>query len=96
VLPGSLASATIAYAGDCVNAGSSCTATATYAGNGNYFSSSASAGILIKLPVATNADMCKKGGWQFATDDLGNLFKNQGDCVSYVATKGKNKGAIAP
>ena len=64
-----------------------------YAGNGNFLPSSANTSILIKLPVATSDGQCKKGGWQFVTDDLGNLFKNQGDCVSYVATKGKNKGA---
>lgn len=44
----------------------------------------------------TSADQCKKGGWQTLTDHLGNKFKNQGDCVSYVATAGKNLGAIAP
>ena len=26
-------------------------------------------------------------------DNAGNSFKNQGDCVSYFATKGKNLGA---
>jgi hypothetical protein len=35
---------------------------------------------------------CKNGGWQNFVDDQGNAFKNQGDCVSYVATKGKNPG----
>ncbi len=44
----------------------------------------------------TSADQCKKGGWAALTDDIGNKFKNQGDCVSYVATGGSNKGAIAP
>jgi hypothetical protein len=40
----------------------------------------------ISLP--TNKDQCKKGGWQsFA------VFKNQGDCVSYVSTHGKNPPA---
>lgn len=34
---------------------------------------------------------CKKGGWQSLTDDEGTPFKNQGDCVSYVATGGTNK-----
>ena len=34
----------------------------------------------------TSKDQCKNGGWQ----DFDNpSFKNQGDCVSYVATKGK-------
>ena len=46
--------------------------------------------------VPTSAEDCKKGGWQTLTDASGNKFKNQGDCVSYVATAGKNKGAIAP
>jgi hypothetical protein len=41
--------------------------------------------------VPQSADDCKKGGWQTRTDDQGRPFKNQGDCVSYVATKGKNK-----
>jgi hypothetical protein len=31
------------------------------------------------------AAQCKKGGWQAY-----GVFKNQGDCVSYVATRGKN------
>ena len=29
-------------------------------------------------------------------DNAGNSFKNQGDCVSYFATKGKNLGAVPP
>jgi hypothetical protein len=40
-------SATIAYAGDCTNAGSSCTATATFAGDANRTGSSATASITI-------------------------------------------------
>jgi choice-of-anchor C domain-containing protein len=39
---------------------------------------------------------CKNGGWQSMIDNQGNSFKNQGDCVSYFATKGKNLGAVAP
>jgi len=35
------------------------------------------------LPTAK--DQCKKGGWQRY-----GVFKNQGDCVSFVATNGKN------
>ena len=38
------------------------------------------------LPLPTSTDQCKNGGWtQYAG------FKNQGDCVSYVATLGKNQ-----
>ncbi|MDP3716666.1 MAG: FG-GAP-like repeat-containing protein [Acidobacteriota bacterium] len=44
---------TIAYTGDCTNAGSTCTATATNAGDGNHTSSSASASITIAKAVAT-------------------------------------------
>jgi hypothetical protein len=33
----------------------------------------------------TSKEQCKNGGWR----DFG-LFKNQGDCVSFVATRGKN------
>jgi hypothetical protein len=35
-------------------------------------------------------DDCKKGGWQEFTDHEGVPFKNQGDCVSYVATGASN------
>jgi hypothetical protein len=33
----------------------------------------------------TTTDECKNGGWK-----IFGIFKNQGDCVSYVATDGKN------
>ena len=36
----------------------------------------------------TGADQCKNGGWQ---DYEGLTFKNQGDCVSYLSTHGKNE-----
>src|SRR5579875_2746400 len=36
----------------------------------------------------TSKDQCKNGGWQSFTNP--GAFKNQGDCVSYVATHGKN------
>ena len=35
----------------------------------------------------TSKDQCKKGGWKNFTNPS---FKNQGDCVSFVATGGKN------
>jgi hypothetical protein len=41
-------------------------------------------------PRPTSADQCKKDGWQAY-----GIFKNQGDCVSYVATNGKNPPAKA-
>lgn len=39
----------------------------------------------------TSKDDCKQDGWMTRTDDDGVPFKNQGDCVSYFATGGKNK-----
>ena len=91
VSPAAAGSATIAYSGQCVLAGT-CTATATYAGSSNYVGSSATTSIVIKYPVVTSAGQCKDGGWRHLTDDLGNLFDDQGDCVSFIATKGRNKG----
>lgn len=35
----------------------------------------------------TSKDQCKNGGWKTFTNPS---FKNQGDCVSFVATGGKN------
>jgi hypothetical protein len=35
--------------------------------------------------LPTSKDQCKKDGWKTY-----GVFKNQGDCVSFVATKGKN------
>lgn len=43
-------------------------------------------------------EACKNGGWQNLMGTNGQSFKNQGDCVSYKATKGKNlpSGAMNP
>jgi hypothetical protein len=42
----------------------------------------------INLPPASQ-DQCKNGGWMTFTNPS---FKNQGDCVSSVATNGRNPG----
>jgi len=34
--------------------------------------------------VATDKDSCKNSGWQNITDNNGNSFKNQGQCVSWT------------
>jgi hypothetical protein len=35
---------------------------------------------------------CKKGGWRdFENPDGSPMFKNRGDCVSFVASKGRNQ-----
>lgn len=42
-------------------------------------------------PVPTSRDQCRDGGWRSFPS-----FKNQGDCVSFVATAGKNPPAGSP
>jgi hypothetical protein len=42
-------------------------------------------------PMPISKDQCKNGGWR----DFG-VFENQGDCVSFVATGGKNPPANRP
>jgi hypothetical protein len=38
-------------------------------------------------PIGTRStEQCKNGGWK----QFGRTFKNQGDCMSFVATRGKN------
>ena len=56
-----------------------------------YFSESfvTSNGVVPILPTSTQ--QCKAGGWQTYS-----VFKNQGDCVSFVATGGKNPPDNAP
>ena len=51
--------------------------------------------VIVTEIVPTAAD-CKDGGWPTMIDVQGNGFKNQGDCVSYFATGGKNLGSVAP
>ncbi|RJQ12590.1 MAG: hypothetical protein C4558_01530 [Dehalococcoidia bacterium] len=56
VSPAAAGSATIAYSGDCINGGTSCTATATYAESANYLSSSASTSITITYSICAVRD----------------------------------------
>jgi len=39
-------------------------------------------------PLPTSKAQCKNGGWRNYP-----AFKNQGDCISFVVTKGKNPPA---
>lgn len=39
------------------------------------------------VPMPTSADQCKNGGWALYKSPA---FKNQGDCVSFVVTSGRN------
>jgi hypothetical protein len=43
------------------------------------------------VPLPTLQDQCKNGGWKTF-----GVFKNQGDCVSFVSTGGKNPPANLP
>jgi streptogramin lyase len=43
------------------------------------------------IRVPTSKDQCKHGGWR-----IYGVFKNQGDCVSWVATGGKNPPGKKP
>ena len=44
-------------------------------------------------PSPTTKEQCMNNGWKTLVDIAGKHFKNQGDCVSFVATKGKNAAA---
>ncbi|HEX6348092.1 MAG TPA: hypothetical protein VF160_01740 [Candidatus Dormibacteraeota bacterium] len=41
-------------------------------------------------PTPSTKSDCMDGGWQQVSDASGTPFKNEGDCVSYVATQGSN------
>lgn len=41
--------------------------------------------------AVSDKDACKKDGWMTQVDANGNGFKNQGQCVSYVASGGKSQ-----
>jgi hypothetical protein len=42
-------------------------------------------------PAPTSTQQCKNSGWRQY-----GVFKNQGDCVSFVATGGRNQPANPP
>jgi hypothetical protein len=44
-----------------------------------------------RRPLPTDKDQCKNGGWRQY-----GVFKNQGDCVSFVVTGGRNQPANPP
>lgn len=49
--------------------------------------------VVVTHTAATGAT-CKNSGWKTMHDNLGNMFKNQGDCVRYYAAHGKNLGSV--
>jgi hypothetical protein len=46
--------------------------------------------VFFSVHPPSSKDQCKNGGWSNYTDANGTPFKNQGDCVSYVATGGRH------
>jgi hypothetical protein len=46
----------------------------------------------LSLQQPGNTNACKNGGWQSLVDADGNTFKNQGQCVAFVASGGKSGG----
>jgi hypothetical protein len=56
-------------------------------GNGFLFDNLSLLSGPIPVNTPTNKDQCKGNGWK----SYGSTFKDQGDCVSFVATKGKNQ-----
>lgn len=80
--------ATIAYSGDCINAGSTCTATATFDGDSAYFGSSATASITIDpAPTTTtvnfsSASYVYTGAAIEATASDGASIVYSGSCTS--------------
>jgi hypothetical protein len=59
------------------------------AGNGYLVDNLSLASGAIAPNMPTSKDQCMKDGWK----SYGTTFKNQGDCVSFIATKGKNQPA---
>jgi hypothetical protein len=53
-----------------------------------YFQGSTDA---VAIASSSSKAQCKKGGWRSF-----GVFKNQGDCVSFIATRGKNPPAGSP
>jgi hypothetical protein len=58
---------------------------------GSYLDNFSINGQIISGPTDSQSmDLCKSSGWRTMTDASGNHFRNQGDCVSYFATGGRN------
>jgi len=45
-----------------------------------------------EIPVATDKEQCKNGGWMNLADANGNPFKNQGQCVASTVPADKGNG----
>lgn len=88
VSPAAAGSATVAYTGDCTNGGSTCTATATFAGSANYLPSvSAPASITITYTICGGA-----GGDTSPAKNSGSTIPVK---VEVCASGGANVGSSA-
>lgn len=50
--------------------------------------------VRVELATVKAFSDCKNGGWKTLRDGQGHQFKNQGDCVSYFASKFRNGAAV--
>ena len=55
---------------------------------GNVVAQVVSYTVVARVPLASQD--CKGSGWRTRVDATGRAFRNQGDCVSWVATKARN------
>ena len=72
------------------------TTTLTFTSTTNTFFGPALDNVRVQLAAVKAFSDCKNGGWRQLRDGQGHMFKNQGDCVSYFASKGRNGGAGTP
>jgi hypothetical protein len=66
------------------------TAAPATAGNGFLFDNLSLLSGPIPAPVLSTKSQCMNAGWKTVADTDGYSFRNQGDCVSFVSTKGNN------
>jgi choice-of-anchor C domain-containing protein len=72
------------------------TTTLTFTSTTNTVFGPALDNVRVQLAALKAFSDCKNGGWRQLRDGQGHMFKNQGDCVSYFASKGRNGGAGTP
>ncbi len=82
---GTTSSCSVSYTPTAVGSGTH-TLMARYGGDALHDPSSGATTVTVRPAVPTSKDRCKQGGWRNYPQ-----FKNQGDCVSFVATHGKNQ-----
>ncbi len=79
------ASCSVSYTASAAGFGTH-TLTANYGGETSHGISAGITSLIVQPTAPTSKSQCKKRGWRNYPQ-----FKNQGDCVSFVATHGKNQ-----